>query len=103
MLSLRWIAAATRDETNRDRSGDDVVNDATVHVGGAEVAAAVAVSQRAGALIGGFLGWEDFDMPEAQLTEPLADAAPRRGLKGRVRGVKAAVEADVDAFLGREA
>ena len=42
-------------------------------------------------------------MPEAQLTEPLADAAEKGGFKEEmVAALKSAVEADVDAFLRRE-
>ena len=39
-------------------------------------------------------------MPEAQLTEPLAAAADKGGFKEeRFAALKAAVEADIDAFL----
>ena len=39
-------------------------------------------------------------MPEAQLPDPLADAAEKGGFKEeRFAALKAAVEADVDAFL----
>ena len=41
-------------------------------------------------------------MPEAQLTEPLADAAEKGGFKEEMfAALKSAVEADVDAFLSR--
>ena len=41
-------------------------------------------------------------MPEAQLTEPLADAAEKGGFKEAMfAALKSAVEADVDAFLRR--
>ena len=41
-------------------------------------------------------------MPEAQLTEPLADAAEKGGFKEEMfAALKSAVEADVDAFLRR--
>ena len=38
-------------------------------------------------------------MPEAQLTEPLNHAAEKGGLEEMFAALKAAVEADVDAFL----